>query len=105
MSSRLTAWRVGQIACQVGQLRVKLVNCVSSWSNCMSITRNANTKVNLNLILQIFSRCRKSKKCYRKGIGVLKENRLGNIKKELKIKGLVKGNRRARLLGDTTTSV
>ncbi|OCK88248.1 uncharacterized protein K441DRAFT_739349 [Cenococcum geophilum 1.58] len=43
--------------CQIGQLRVKLVNCVSSWSNCMSITRNAKTKVYLNLILRIFSRC------------------------------------------------
>ena len=47
----------------------------------------------------------KLKECYKKGIGVLKENRLGNIKKELNIKELVKGNRRARLLGDTTTSI
>ena len=47
----------------------------------------------------------KFKKCYKKGIGVLKENRLGNIKKELKIKRLVKGNRQAGLLEDTTTSV
>ena len=33
------------------------------------------------------------KERYRKGIGVLEENRLGNIKKELKIKELVKGDR------------
>ena len=38
-------------------MRVKLVNCVSSWLNCMSITRNAKIKVYLNLILRIFSRC------------------------------------------------
>jgi len=38
-------------------------------------------------------------------MGVLKENRLGNIKKELKIKGLVKGNRRARLFKGSTTSI
>ena len=36
---------------------------------------------------------------------VLEENRLGNIKKELKIKELVKSNRGARLLEDTTTSI
>ena len=34
-----------------------------------------------------------------------KGNRLGNIKKELKIKGLAKGNRQAGLLGDTITSI
>ena len=33
------------------------------------------------------------KERYRKGIGVLEENRLGNIKKELKIKGLAKGDK------------
>ena len=38
-------------------------------------------------------------------VGVLEENGLGNIKKELKIKRLVKGNRQAGLLEDTTTSV
>ena len=45
------------------------------------------------------------KKRYKKGIRVLEKNRLGNIKKELKIKGLVKGNKRARLVRDTTTSI
>ena len=36
-------------------------------------------------------------------MGVLEENGLGNIKKELKIKGLVKGDRRAGLsIGSTT---
>ena len=38
-------------------------------------------------------------------MGVLEENRLGNIKKELKIKELVKGNRRAKSLEDTTTNI
>ena len=41
----------------------------------------------------------------RKGIGVLEENRLGNIKKELKIKGLVKGNRQARSSTGSTAGV
>ena len=45
------------------------------------------------------------KKRYKKGIRVLKENRLGNIKKELKIKELVKGNKQAGLLENTTTSI
>jgi hypothetical protein len=38
-------------------------------------------------------------------MGVLKENRLGIIEKELKIKGLVKGDRRARLSTGSTTGV
>ena len=38
-------------------------------------------------------------------MGVLEENGLGNIKKELKIKGLVKGNRRAGLSIGSTTSI
>ena len=44
---------------------------------------------------------------YQKRLGqkVLKENRLGNIEKELKIKGLVKSNRQARLPTGSTTSV
>jgi len=37
------------------------------------------------------------KEYYKKGIEVLEENGLGNIKKKLKIKGLVKGNRRTGL--------
>jgi len=41
----------------------------------------------------------------RKGIEVLKENGLGNIKKKLKIKELVKGNKRARLFKGSTTSI
>jgi hypothetical protein len=45
------------------------------------------------------------KKRYRKGIGVLEENRLGIIEKEPKIKGLVKGNRRAGLSTGSTTGV
>ena len=36
---------------------------------------------------------------------VLEENGLGNIKKELKIKGLVKGDRWAGLSTGSTTSV
>jgi len=38
-------------------------------------------------------------------MGVLKENKLGNIKKELKIKELVKGNKQARLSRGSTTSI
>jgi len=38
-------------------------------------------------------------------MGVLKENGLGNIKKELKIKRLVKGNRQAGLSKGSTTSI
>jgi hypothetical protein len=38
-------------------------------------------------------------------MGVLEENRLGIIEKELKIKGLVKGDRRARLSIGSTTSI
>ena len=38
-------------------------------------------------------------------MGVLEENRLGNIKKRLKIKRLVKGNRGARELRGSTISV
>jgi len=38
-------------------------------------------------------------------MGVLKEYGLGNIKKELKIKGLIKGNRGAGLSKGSTTSV
>ena len=38
-------------------------------------------------------------------MGVLEENRLGNIKKELKIKELVKGNRQARLSIGSTASI
>jgi hypothetical protein len=45
------------------------------------------------------------KKRYRKGIGVLEENGLGIIEKELKTKGLVKGDRRAGLSMGSTTSV
>ena len=45
------------------------------------------------------------KERYRKGIGVLEENRLGSIKKELKIKGLVKGDRRPGLSTGSTTSI
>jgi hypothetical protein len=45
------------------------------------------------------------KECYRKGIRVLEEKGLGNIKKELKIKGLVKGDRRAGLSTGSTTGV
>jgi hypothetical protein len=45
------------------------------------------------------------KEYYRKGIGVLKENGLGIIEKELKTKGLVKGDRRAGLSTGSTTGV
>jgi hypothetical protein len=45
------------------------------------------------------------KERYRKGIGVLEENGLGIIEKELKIKGLVKGDRRAGLSMGSTTGV
>jgi len=45
------------------------------------------------------------KKRYKKGIRVLKKNGLGNIKKELKVKGLVKGNKRAGLFKGSTTSI
>jgi len=38
-------------------------------------------------------------------MGILKEKELGNIKKELKINGLVKGNRRAGLSKGSTAGV
>jgi len=38
-------------------------------------------------------------------MGVLEENRLGNIKKGLKIKELVKGNKRARLSKGSAISI
>ena len=38
-------------------------------------------------------------------MGVLEENGLGNIKKELKIKRLAKGDRRARLSIGSTASI
>ena len=47
----------------------------------------------------------KFKEHYKKGIGVLEENRLGNIKKKLKVKGLAKGDRRAGLFTGSTTSI
>jgi len=59
----------------------------------------------ISLLVFLVGTTIESKKCYRKGIGVLEENGLDSIKKELKIKGLVKGNRGAGLLKGSTTSV